>query len=190
MMISGDRLPTLTGERIALRWLTRADAGALFELFSNGEVMRYWSRTPFTSEAEAVDLVTKIERAFAVQSLFQWGIALADSDRVIGTCTLAQIDPDNRRAELGYALGRRYWRQGLMHEALQILLGFAFGPLGLRRLEADVDPLNAPSIRSLERLGFVEEGLLRERWFVGGVTQDALIYGLLKREWESKGQSV
>ena len=68
-----------------------------------------------------------------------------------------------------------------------MLLDFAFRDLGLRRLEADVDPRNAASIRSLERLAFRREGYLRERWCVGGEVQDAIFYGLLRREWEARG---
>jgi RimJ/RimL family protein N-acetyltransferase len=55
--------------------------------------------------------------------------------------------------------------------------------MGLRRLEADVDPRNTASIHTLERLGFQREGFLRERWQVNGEIQDALFYGLLRREW-------
>jgi RimJ/RimL family protein N-acetyltransferase len=73
-----------------------------------------------------------------------------------------------------------------MGEALTLLFAFAFGELRLRRLEADVDPRNAASIRSLERLGFRREGYLRERWCVNGEIQDALFYGLLRREWEER----
>jgi RimJ/RimL family protein N-acetyltransferase len=48
-----------------------------------------------------------------------------------------------------------------------------------------VDPRNAASIRTLERLGFQREGYLRERWQVNGETQDALFYGLLRPDWEA-----
>jgi RimJ/RimL family protein N-acetyltransferase len=70
-----------------------------------------------------------------------------------------------------------------VREALGALLDWAFADLGLRRIEADVDPRNAASIRTLEHLGFVREGYLRERWNVAGEVQDALFYGLLAREW-------
>ena len=74
--------------------------------------------------------------------------------------------------------------KGYMHEALQSLLEFAFEAMKLRRLEADVDPRNKPSIKTLERLGFQREGYLRERWHVAGEIQDAYFYGLLAREWQ------
>lgn len=68
-------------------------------------------------------------------------------------------------------------------EALKALVSYAFEVMGLRRLEADVYPRNAASIRTLERLGFQREGFLRERWHVNGEIQDAIFYGLLRREW-------
>ncbi len=117
-------------------------------------------------------------------------MARVDDDRVIGTCTVYSLDPRNRRAEIGYALVRDCWGRGLMSEALGALIGYAFGPLDLARLEADVDPRNAASIRIIERLGFVREGLLRERWRVGGGTQDSLILGLLRRDWEARAPGL
>jgi RimJ/RimL family protein N-acetyltransferase len=184
IVIDGDHLPTLTGARVRLRWLTESDTDALYEVFSNEEVMRYGSRPPFESREDARELVARIERCFSDKSLFQWGIADVRDDQVLGTCTLFSVDARHLRAELGYALGRASWGKGIMREALDVLLRYAFETLGLRRLEADVDPRNAASIRSLERLGFVREGYLRERWFLGGETQDALFYGLLRREWK------
>ena len=50
-------------------------------------------------------------------------------------------------------------------------------------MEADIDPRNHASARSLERLGFTREGLLRERWIVKGEVSDTALYGLLQREW-------
>jgi RimJ/RimL family protein N-acetyltransferase len=70
-----------------------------------------------------------------------------------------------------------------MHEALQALLEFGVGELDLNRIEADIDPRNSASARTLERLGFTKEGYLRERWIVGDEVSDTAIYGLLRREW-------
>jgi RimJ/RimL family protein N-acetyltransferase len=115
--------------------------------------------------------------------MFKWGIALRDSNTLIGTATLFNLSLDNGRAELGYAMGHTYWGKGYMNEALRALLSHAFEVMELRRLEADVDPRNAASIRTLERLGFQREGFLRERWHVNGEIQDAFFYGLLRREF-------
>lgn len=97
-------------------------------------------------------------------------------------CTLFAFSAQCRRAEVGYALASQCWGCGYMDEALRALLGYGFGELGLNRVEADIDPRNKASARSLERLGFVKEGHLRERWVVGDEVSDTALYGLLARD--------
>ncbi len=157
---------------------------ALFEIFSDPQVMRYWSSAPWNDKAEAVQMVESIRDHFAKGTLYQWGIARNSDDYIIGTCTLAHVDTQNRRAEIGFALRSDHWNQGYMFEATSTLLRFAFDKLGLHRVEADVDPRNKASIRLLERLGFQREGHLRERWLVGDEINDTIFFGLLRREWQ------
>ncbi len=72
-----------------------------------------------------------------------------------------------------------------MFEAAHRLIQHAFDSLNLRRLEADIDPRNHASAKLLERLGFVREGVLRERWLVGDEVSDSVIYGLLRSDFQS-----
>jgi RimJ/RimL family protein N-acetyltransferase len=81
--------------------------------------------------------------------------------------------------------GPRFLGAGLMHDALVTLVRHAFGAMDLNRLEADIDPRNLASAKSLERLGFRHEGLMRERWIVNGEVSDTGFYGLLRREWKN-----
>lgn len=182
-MIDADTLPSLFAARVVLRPLEDRDAPQLVAIFSDRDVMRYWSTPAWTDPAEAARLLDSIRRCFAERSLFQWGVARRSDDLVIGTCTLCHLDRQNRRAEIGFALRRDCWGAGYMSEALGRLLRYAFETLALHRLEADVDPRNAGSIRLLERLGFVREGLLRERWLVNGEVNDTVFFGLLRSEW-------
>jgi RimJ/RimL family protein N-acetyltransferase len=183
MLPGVDRLPTLDTARLRLRWLTPADVPALFAVFGDRAVCRYWSRPALPDLAAAAALQEEVAACFAARSLFQWGIAERDTDRVVGTCTLASLSAEHRRAEVGYALAHAAWGRGYLAEALPALLAFAFDTLGLHRIEADVDPRNAPSLRALERVGFRREGLLRERYHLAGEVQDAVVYGLLRPEW-------
>jgi RimJ/RimL family protein N-acetyltransferase len=179
-----NELPTITADRVCLRWISESDINSLFNVFSHPQVMRYWSTPPLADRKAAADLLQEIDVRIANNTMLKWGLVLRSNDQLIGTTTLFHLDLDNGRAELGYAMGREEWGKGYMHEALQALLGYAFGEMKLRRLEADVDPRNTPSIKTLERLGFQREGYLRERWHVAGEIQDALFYGLLEREWK------
>lgn len=177
-------LPVITTSRLVLRWISEDDIDGLYEVFSDPQVMRYWSSAPLANREAAAELQREIAAGNENDSMFKWGLALRDSNSVIGTTTLFNLNLDNERAELGYAMGSAHWGKGYMNEALRALVAHAFEVMNLRRLEADVDPRNAASIRTLERLGFQREGFLRERWHVNGEIQDAFFYGLLRHEWQ------
>ena len=176
-------LPIITTPRVVLRWISEDDIDSLYEIFSSPQVMRYWSSPPLADRAAAAELQREIADGNERDTMLKWGIALRDSNTVIGTTTLFNLSLDNGRAELGYAMAHAHWGKGYMNEALTALVSHAFEVMELRRLEADVDPRNVASIRTLERLGFQREGFLRERWHVNGEIQDAFFYGLLRREW-------
>jgi [ribosomal protein S5]-alanine N-acetyltransferase len=185
-MIDADALPTLDTPRMRLRWLTERDVDALFAIFSDAAMMRYWSTVAMKDRAEAEQYLARIHCGFADKSLFQWGIERREDGEMLGTCTIFSIHHESMRAELGYCLRSPFWRRGYMGEALAALIDYAFATLKLRRLEADVDPGNAGSVRLLERMGFTREGLLRERWNVGGQIGDSAFFGLLAREWRGR----
>jgi RimJ/RimL family protein N-acetyltransferase len=70
-----------------------------------------------------------------------------------------------------------------MREAVSATCDHAFAEMGIRRIEAEVNPSNAASCRLLSRIGFALEGTLRQRWTAKGLTYDTRIYGLLVDEW-------
>lgn len=185
----GPELPVLDGPRVRLRSLHARDAGAVLEVFGDPEVMRYWSSQEFPDLAAAEAYIREIHEHFRARTLFQWGVTLRGSGRVIGTGTLFQLDRTHRRTSLGYVLGRSSWGAGLGAETVATLIRFAFEQLGLDRLEADVDPRNERSLRLLERQGFRREGYLRERFRVRDEVQDSVWLGLLRREWTGGGLS-
>jgi ribosomal-protein-alanine N-acetyltransferase len=176
-------LPTLIGPRICLRMLRAADVPQLYTQFSDPKVMRYWSRSPLMRIEEAQSLFEELDRGVGSGEFAQWAIARRSDDLMIGSCALFAYQQAHRRAAIGYALVSAHWGQGFAQEALRLVLDHAFNVLDLHRLEADVDPRNAASTRLLEKLGFVREGVLRERWHVGGEIQDSAIYALLARDY-------
>ena len=173
--------PLLQGARVRLRAQCADDVPALLALHSDAEVMRFWSCPPFIAIEQARELFARNERGARAGESVPWAIAREDG-ALIGTCSLFALDATHRRAMIGYALDRAHWGRGLASEALRLALAHAFDAMRLHRVEADVDPRNRASVRLLERAGFRHEGLLRERWLVGGDTQDSAMYGLLARE--------
>jgi len=184
--IWGDEHPRIQGRKVELRSLADRDGQAVFEIFGDPEVMRFWSSAPMGDLAAAKALIDEIRTAFGERRLFQWGICARESGRVIGTCTLFNVDRAHRRAEVGFALRRDVWGQGIATDALGALIAFSFQSLDLHRLEADVDPQNERSLRVLERQGFRREGYLRERWHHLGEVRDGVFLGLLRSDWPGR----
>jgi len=175
--------PTLATARLVLRPLVATDAEALFAVFSDPAVVRYWSAEPWTSVAFAEQAIARALDSYRAQSEVRFGIVLADTGALVGTVNLYHFFAQNRRCEIGYALGSGHWGQGYASEALEAAIGYAFQGLDLNRIEADIDPRNGASAAVLERLGFRKEGYMPERWFVHGEMADTVNYGLLRRYW-------
>jgi RimJ/RimL family protein N-acetyltransferase len=179
-------LPTLCGKQVVLRHPRGDDVDALYALFSNAEALRFWSHGPWSSRLQAETYLRDIHAGAASGGLLQWGVTLAGDNRLIGTTTLYGLARDHARCEIGFALHPDYWGQGLAADAVRTVLEHAFSALGLLRVEADVDPHNAPSLRLLDALGFTREGYARERYRLGGGTQDSVMLGLLAREYRPR----
>lgn len=178
-----DGLPWLEGERVRLRAPQAEDIDPLFALFSDPEVMRYWSRDPMVERVEAIAYIQSIIDGFVKRELLNWIIADRADDAMIGTCTLYDLQAQHLRAGIGYALSPARQGSGLAREAVSLALGWAFGSLKLHRVEADIEPRNLSSERLLRALGFQSEGLLRERFCTASEIQHSMVFGLLAREW-------
>ena len=181
-----DGVPVLESARVRLRPYRDDDAEAMFELYSDPRVMRYWSFPAWVEPGQARIYRERARAGMDSGEIFPWAIADAGSDRLIGALTLFSLHVEQRRAEVGYSLSPAYQGRGVAAEALRLALGFAFASLGLRRIEADIDPRNEASARLLEGKSFQKEGYLRERWIVNGEICDTVFYGLLRREWEAR----
>lgn len=179
-------LPVLHGRRVRLRAHEPHDLPGFFALYADPEVARYWSHPAWTCIEQARERFAQVCAAMDPERVLAWAIADPTDNALIGGVTLFAIDRRQGRAELGYALHSQHWGRGLGRDAVDAVIAHAFGALGLRRLEADIDPRNAGSCALVERLGFRREGLLRERWHVAGEACDSAMYGLLAREWNGR----
>jgi [ribosomal protein S5]-alanine N-acetyltransferase len=172
--------PPLRTPRLVLRRIVPADAPALLALRSNESVLRYLDREPTKTLEEAQAFITKIEEGLVKNESIMWGLARPEDEaRLLGTCGLWKLHPEHHRGEIGYLLHPDCWGQGLMSEAITAVCRYAFEQMHLHSIEANVNPLNAASIRALERQGFVREAYFRENYYWRGQFYDSAIYSLL-----------
>ncbi len=108
-------------------------------------------------------------------------------DRVAGLVGFNAIDRQNKRAEIGYWLGEAYTGQGVMTKAAQAIIAYGFETLGLNRIDLKAAATNHKSRQIAKRLGFTEEGIIREAEWMHDRYLDHVHYGLLKHEYEESG---
>lgn len=109
-----------------------------------------------------------------------FAIRFKENNQLIGTCQLLNIHPTHRAAELQIRIGEpRYRGLGYGGKALRQLLQFGFKELNLQRIYLHVFATNIPAIKAYEKIGFVQEGLLRKAAFIEGQYLDVIVMGYL-----------
>jgi ribosomal-protein-alanine N-acetyltransferase len=174
-------LPAITTTRLVLRPMRPDDAPEVFILRSDARILRYLTIAPAKTLDDALSFIEKITGYIQRNETAFYGITTKETDKLIGTCTIWNLQPQNRRAEVGYALHPDYWGKGLAPEALAALIDFGFNVMKLHSLEAHVAPENTASIRVLEKTGFVKEAHFRENHFHEGKFFDSAVYSLLNK---------
>ena len=127
----------------------------------------------------------RLFKAYREQGHGFWAVQRRADGVLVGMCGLFKR-PALPEPDIGYALLQAQWGKGLVGEALSAVIDYAFNTLNMNRIEADIDPRNAASAKTLERLGFQKEGYLRERWIVGDEISDTALYGLLQHDWKAE----
>src|ERR1044072_5263930 len=177
------RFPELSSERLLLRQPTRADAEAVFRMFTDTEVLRYYNVDLMLTKDEAVALLESRRRRYEMGYGIRWGIYLREQHQYIGSCGFEVIHRPWQYAEIGYELAIPYWGCGDMTEALRTMIRYGLESLDLHRVEAQEEPPNESSKAVLRRLGFREEGIARERGYWRRGFHDLVQFGLLKDEF-------
>lgn len=180
--------PALDTERLTLREYRASDAQAVFDIFSQDSVTRYYILETMQSLEDAEALVATRASLFEKETGIRWAICLRENeDRAIGSCGCFRLNKAFRSIEIGYDLHPAFWRQGIMTEALTAMLDFCFSDgffFRLNRVEALTEMENAASAGLLVKLGFMEEGMRREYGYWKGRYHDGRAFSLLRRDWE------
>lgn len=181
------QFPILTTRRLVLEDLRPEDADALFLHFSDPEVVKYYDLDAFTDMGQADSLINLFSRRFAENLGIRWAIRLRENREFVGTCGFNSWNTRMRSAVIGYDISRNYWGRGYATEALKAIISHGFsGHLpcnALNRIQGDTIPGNNASEAVLLKLGFKEEGLLRESGFWKGRFHDLKCYGLIRSEY-------
>ena len=169
---------------VDLRLLEERHSSLIYALVDqNREHLREWFGWVDATNCED-DILAFIRRSleqFASNTGFAAGIW--DQDRYAGNITLHKVDWLNRRAEIGYWLGREFQGQGIVTEACRAVTRHALVELELNRVEIRCATNNTRSKAIPLRLGYTLEGVLRQAELVGERYADLEVYSMLRSEF-------
>ena len=175
------RSPTLRGEDVTLAPLRLSDSPLLFEWINDRDLVTLSAPFRPVSRLEHETWFEEVQRR---PDMRIFGIRLIEGDRLVGSCQLHAIHCLNRNAELRIRIGAADVRgRGVGTEATQLLLAFGFGQLELHRIYLEVFQTNEPALRLYRRVGFREEGVLREAAFIEGRWIDVVLMAILRCEY-------
>ncbi|MCY7711172.1 GNAT family N-acetyltransferase [Bacillus safensis] len=175
--------PTIHTERLILKQATIEDAEDMHIYLSNETVCRYMGIDAHETIEDTKGEIKWYDNIFKEQTGIRWGISLKDNPAIIGSCGFLNLEKRHCRTEIGYELHHDHWRKGIMKEAIAAVLRYGFQEMNLNRIEAIIDPENTSSIKLVEMLYFVKEGLLREYESGQKGFDNVFMYSILKMEF-------
>lgn len=177
---------TLPGRYLELQTLERRHAGGLAEAGRDPEVWRLLRIGPGHAPS-LEEMGTFIDQLLASEEageVLPFTIFLLPERTALGIIRFLDIDRPNRSVEIGTWIDSRYWRTPVNSEAKLLMFTYAFEEEGVHRLQLKTDARNVRSQASIERLGAVAEGELREAHLVhGGYFRTSKYYSILAPEW-------
>jgi [ribosomal protein S5]-alanine N-acetyltransferase len=173
----------LESGRLLLRQITPADVPAIFKLRSNPETMKYVPRPVLSKLEEAEEHYKLIQDKIEKNEGINWAITLKTSPHLIGIIGHYRIKWEHFRSEIGYMILPEYHGQGIVTEAVKLIIAYGFGYMKMHSLEAIIDPANIASAKVLEKNKFVKEGHFRQNEYYNGKFLDSAIYSLLKEDY-------
>jgi ribosomal-protein-alanine N-acetyltransferase len=146
--------PILTTERLTLRQLVINDEREIFTLRSDSEINKYLDRQLSNTIDDARNFIKKVNENINKNDSLYWAITLSDKNVLIGTICLFSFSDETDKCEIGYELLTNFQGQGIMTEAVEKVIDFAFNTIKVQKIEAFFHIDNQSSIKLLEKFSF------------------------------------
>lgn len=169
--------------RLILRPFGLEDAQAMYDNWAKDhEVTKFLSWPCYQSIEDAHKILNVWLEGYQKPDFYQWAIELKELGQPIGSISVVNSDDRVEMAEIGYCIGKHWWGQGIMPEALNAVMDYLFDAVGMQRIEAGHDPNNPASGAVIRKCGMQYEGTLRRRIRSNQGITDVAWYSLLKEE--------
>ena len=155
--------PILSTEMLTLRQLSINDDKEIFTLRSDSEINKYLDRKLSENMEDARNFINKVNENIDKNDALYWGITLRDKNILIGTICLYGFSDENDNCEIGYELLTGFQGQGIMMEAVEKVIDYAFNTIKVKKIDAFFHRDNQRSISLLEKFSFKDSNLYDEK---------------------------
>ena len=181
-MENQDLFEELQTERLILRKVVDEDAEVLYRnIYNNFEYFKYYYQFPFNSFEEYKSLVEKYKEWYANGSHFRWGIALKETNEIIGLVQLHAKDNLNNNSKIGYIISYKYNNRGYGREAVAKVIDFGFNKLKIHRIDANIVLENKASIKLAESIGMHFESEREDSYRLGENYYNQKVYTIINK---------
>ena len=149
--------PILTTERLTLRQLSIDDTQNIFDLRSDTEINKYLDREPSKTIEDAINFINKVNDNNKKNNSIYWVITLTKTQTFVGTICLFDFSNEKSSCEIGYELMTKFQRQGIMKEAAEKVIDYAFQTLHFQKITAFTHNDNQNSTKLLTKFNFIKE---------------------------------
>lgn len=171
----------LTTERLILRPFTLNDCSKMFENWaSDPEVTKYLTWEAHLDQTITLEILKNWTENYKQANYYQWAIELKDSGEVIGSIGVVKQDESTKVVEIGYCIGKKWWRQGITSEALAELIRFFFLQVKVERIEAKHASNNPNSGKVMQKCGMQSDGKLCQIITPNRGSIDRIRYSILR----------
>jgi ribosomal-protein-alanine N-acetyltransferase len=148
--------PILTTERLTLRQLSIDDQQNIFALRSDTEINKYLDREPSKTIEDAINFINKVNDNIKKSNSLYWVITLTKTNAFVGTICLFDFSNETNSCEIGYELMTRFQGMGIMKEATEKVIDYAFQKLQFQKIVAHTHNENQNSTKLLTRFNFLQ----------------------------------
>jgi ribosomal-protein-alanine N-acetyltransferase len=149
--------PNLTTERLTLRQLSINDQQAIFALRSDPEINKYLDRQPGKTIEDVINFINKIRDNIKNNNSIYWVITLTKTATFVGTICLFNFSNENENScEIGYELMTKFQGQGIMTEAIELVIDYVFQTLQFQNIVAFTHRNNRKSTKLLTKFNFIK----------------------------------
>lgn len=174
-------------ERLILRRCAVEDAEFMYrDWASDPEVTKYLTWPAHTCVEDSRAILQKWVKEYEKNSFYLWAIEPKELGQPIGSISVVETSEEANWVEIGYCIGRSWWHRGYVSEALKALIPFFFEEVGVGRIQARHDPRNIHSGAVMRKCGMTCEGILRRADRNNQGICDAVIYSILREEYDRK----